>query len=89
MADCEVEEGPGRNWIMTKTLPDIKVSNIPQELTTLVHVQSSPQLLQTFQCPRNLKPLLDSVWICPLVFVDLTPGTSVHHSSQGLVKLLV
>ena len=89
MADCEVEEVSGCNRLVAKTLPNVKISNIPKELPALVLGQGSPQLLQTFQSPCQLEPLIDGVRICPLALVYLTPGTPVHYSSQRLVKLLI
>ena len=88
MADCEVEEVSGCNRLVAKTLPNVKISNIPKELPALVLGQGSPQLLQTFQSPCQHEPLLDGVRICPLVLVhthpllQITPGQTYYRSYE-------
>ena len=89
MTDGEVPQITFCDRLVAQSLSGMEVSWLPDNLPRAVLLQVLPQFLQPCQIPGNWETLCYHLRIVPSVPVLLTPGTTIHHTCQGHVELLV
>ena len=89
MAYSEVPQITFSDRLVTKPLPNIKISWLPDDLPMPVFLQILPELLQTSQVPGDEEALSNHLRVIPSVPMVVTPGTAIHHTCQGHVELLI